>query len=111
MLERSGDLFDFVTLDDVARLHVAVALEHDAALHPVLDVADVVFEAAQPANFSIQDLDRVAHESNAPRALDRSLGYHAARHRSRLAGLERLANLGLAERLLDERRREKTRHG
>src|SRR5258706_384993 len=105
-----GDFFDLVALDDVGGFHVRISVEHDAALHAVLDVRNVVLEAAKAADLAFPNLDGVTHQAGLAGALDGSLGDHAAGDRADLADAERLANFGLAERFFDQRRREETGH-
>ena len=85
----------------VADLHVLEALEHDAALEPGLDLADVVLEAAQRADPPGPDDGPVADEAHLGAAGEAAVGDRAAGDRADPRGLEELQDLGLAERLLD----------
>ena len=58
----SGDLLDLVRLDDVADLDVLVPVEADAALEALLDLGDVVLEAAQRADLALVDDAVVAQQ-------------------------------------------------
>ena len=88
-------------LQHVAHLDVLEPLEHDAALEPGLDLADVVLEAAQGADPPGPHDGPVADEAHLGAAGEAAVGDRAAGDRADPRGLEELQDLGLAERLLD----------
>src|SRR5687767_13553549 len=99
------DLFDVEGLDDVLLLHVAVALEGDTALHVLGDFLDVVLEALERVELAFPHHRVVAEEAGVARANDLALDDVRAGDDD-AADLEDRADLGLAVRLLDLRRRE-----
>src|SRR3954449_5851832 len=100
-LERLLDLTGLEELQDVALLDVGVALEHDAALLALVDLGDVVLEAAQRADPAGPDDGAVADQARLRAAGDLAVGDDAAGDRPDAGGLEGLLDLGLAEILLD----------
>src|SRR5438046_1932468 len=76
-LQLRGFFDDLVRLDDVAGLDFVPARDHDAALEAVLDLADVVLEAAEAADLALVDLDRVADDPEVRFAVDLAVGDHA----------------------------------
>src|SRR5262245_58990747 len=110
LLEGRLDLFDIVRLDDVAVLDVVVALEADAALGAVLDLARVVLEALEAGELAGPYDDAVADEPHLGGALDAALDDHAAGDGADLADAERGADLCLAELLLHAPRRQQAFH-
>ena len=101
LLQGLLDLFRLEELEHVALLDVGVALEHDAALLALLDLLDVVLEAAQGAELAGPDDRALADQADAGGAGDLALGDDAAGDAADLGGLEGLFDLGLADRLLD----------
>ena len=98
-LQRGGDLFHRVTLDDVALLEVLEPGEADPALEVLGDLADVVAEAAERLDPVVgDDLLAAAPDARAT-ADDPPVGDEAARDRRALADPEELPDLGAA---LDE---------
>src|SRR3954466_4097354 len=100
-LERLLDLTGLEELQDVALLDVGVALEHDSALLALIDLGDVVLEAAQRADPAGPDDRAVADQAGVRIARDLAVGDDAAGDRADAGGLEGLLDLGLAEVLLD----------
>src|SRR5260221_14303280 len=98
-------------MDDCAYFELEEAGEADAALEAFFDVLGVVLEALEPADLALPDRCAVAQKACSARALDDAFDDHAAGDRARFAGLEHLANLGLADVLFDHRRREQAFHG
>src|SRR5688500_3891386 len=98
--------------DDVADLDVVVVLQADAALETVLDLADVILEAAQRADLAFVDDDVVAQQTGLrfAGARDAALGDHAAGNRADLRHLEDLAHFGGAEAHFLEGRIEHAGH-
>src|SRR5258708_7750888 len=111
VLERRGDGLHLEGLDDVALADVVVALDADAALVALRDLARVVLETAQRADLARVDDDRVAHEPDLGLARDLALGDEGARDRARLGDVEDLAHLDLAHELLARDRGEHAHHG
>ncbi len=68
--KRARDLFLAVALDDVADLDVVEVLDADTALEAFADFLHVVLEATQRADGAVVDLDAVADDANAARAVD-----------------------------------------
>src|SRR6186997_234288 len=58
------DLAHLVGLEDVAFLHVVEAVEQDAALEPLLDLADVVLEALELRDRAVLDDRAVPNDPN-----------------------------------------------
>src|SRR4051794_37141598 len=100
-LERLLDLTGLEELQDVALLDVGVALEHDAALLALVDLGDVVLEAAQRADPAGPDDRAVADQAGLGTASDLAVGDLTAGDRADARRLEGRLDLGLAERLLD----------
>src|SRR4051794_11398242 len=98
-------------LEDVAFLHVLVALDGDAALVAFLDLADVVLEAPQRADPAGVDDAAVAHQAHGGAAADRAVGDVGAGDGADARGAEGLADLGGADGLLDLLGREQALHG
>src|SRR4051812_43183986 len=110
-LELPLDLARLEDLEDVAFLHVLVALDGDAALVAFLDLADVVLEAPQRADPAGVDDASVAHQAHGGAAADRAVGDVGAGDRADARGAERLTYLGGADGLLDLLGREQALHG
>src|SRR5262245_17405084 len=110
LLESLLDLLDLEELEHVSDLHVGVALQHDAALHPGLDLGDVVLEAAQRADPAAPDDGPVPDQPHARGAGDLAVVDLAAGDRPDPRGLECLQDLGAAQRLLDLLRLEQALH-
>src|SRR3954449_1064181 len=64
LLQSLLDLPGLEELEDVALLDVGVALEHNAALHPLIHLGDVVLEAPQRADLAGPDDRPVADEAH-----------------------------------------------
>src|SRR5512141_1075866 len=94
LLEGLLDLPGLEELEDVALLHVGEAVQHDAALLALVDLGDVVLEAAQRADLAGPDDGAVADQAHAGAAGDLAVGDLAAGDRSDSGGLERLLDLG-----------------
>src|SRR5712691_9249211 len=99
-------LLDLVGLDDIADLHVLVALERRAALVAARHLACVLFEALEAADAPVVDDDVVAQEPRPRTAHDLAVADEAARHLADAGDVERLPHLGPAEDLLLQRRLE-----
>src|SRR5262245_6214542 len=91
-LHPPGSLLDLEGLDDVADLDVLVPLEPDAALEALLDLGDVVLEAAQRPHLPLVDDAVVAEQPQLGVARDRALGHVAAGHDAELRNLEGIAD-------------------
>src|SRR5439155_5563410 len=68
------DLARLVDLEHVAFLHVVEAVEQDAALEALLDLAHVVLEALELGDLRLVDDGAVADDADAGVALDRAVG-------------------------------------
>src|SRR6476619_4761521 len=97
---RPLDLARFEDLEDVALLHVVEAVEADAALEALCDLASVVLESLQLRDGRRVDHSTVADHTDARVATDHAVGDHAARDRAEPGDPEERAYLGLADRLL-----------
>src|ERR1700754_2167472 len=98
-----GGPFDFARLEDlehVALLDIVVAVEEDAALEALRDLADVVLEPLQLRDRRRVDHGAVADHANARIAADDPVGDHAARDRAEARDAEERPHLRLADRLL-----------
>src|SRR6476659_5696642 len=95
---QSGDLLDLERFDDVANLHVLVAVEGDSALEPLLDLGDVVLEAPERGDLALVDDPVVAQEADLGRAGDRALGDVAPGDHAELRHPEGVADFGAAAR-------------
>src|SRR5688572_1317827 len=104
LVERAGQLLELVGLDEVVHLQRIVALEPDAALEALLDLADVVLEALERGDAPVPDHVVVADQAHLRGALDRARHDVAAGDRAGLRQGEDVAHLGRAgDRLLDLR--------
>src|SRR4051794_39475394 len=92
LLELPLHLARLEDLEDVALLDVAVALERDAALVAVGDLAHVLLEAAQRADPAGPDHSAVAHKAHRSAAAHDARGHVAAGDRADARGLEGLAD-------------------
>src|SRR5262249_21647419 len=106
----SADLLNLEGLDDVADLDVLVAVEPDAALEALLDLRDVVLEAAQRPDLPLVDHAVVAEQPQLRAARDRAFRDVAARDDAELRHLERVADLGAPAGDLFQRRLEQAFH-
>src|SRR3954451_10949796 len=97
-------------LENVAFLHVLVAVEHDAALEAGRHLARVLLEAPQRADPPGPDHGAVADEPDAGATPDHAVEHVGAGDRADARGAERLAHLGAADRGLDLLRREQALH-
>src|SRR3954447_10403837 len=88
-------------LDLIALLHVGVVLQHDAALEPGGDLADVVGVAAQRGDLARVDDGAVAEQAAAGATGDLALGDVGAGDRAHAGGAEDRADLDVAEGVLD----------
>src|SRR5688572_30298783 len=104
--ELSRDLDALEALDLVLDLDVVVALYADAALGAGADLADVVLEALQRFQLSLEDHDIVAQHADRVVAPDVAVDDQAARDRAELARAEHVAHLGEADDLLLDLGRE-----
>src|SRR5918992_2293504 len=100
------DLLRLEDLEHVALLHVVEALEEDAALEALLDLADVVLEALQLGDRRLVDNRAFAHDAHLRVPLDDAARHVRAGNRPEPRDAEELAYLGLAERLLGRDRCE-----
>src|SRR5581483_3206105 len=98
--------FDHVTLLEVLELR-----DLDAALVPLGNLANVVFEAAQRLDFAVEDDGRIADDACLGVTRDLAAGDVAAHDRPDFRDLEYLAHLGTAERDLAHHRRQHAAHG
>src|SRR6186997_562476 len=94
------DLAHLVGLEDVAFLHVVEAIEQDAALEPLLDLADVVLEALELGDRALLDDRAVANYPHLGATANDAVRDLAAGDRPQARDLEQRPHLGLAERLL-----------
>src|SRR3954451_4508055 len=101
LLERLLDLAGLEELEDVAHLDVLVALEHDAALEALIDLLNIVLEAAQRSKASGPDDRAVADQADLGDAGGLAVGHQAAGDRADARGAEELLDLRLTEGLLD----------
>src|SRR4051794_14747831 len=76
--ERTSDFFRAEALEAVSNLDVVEVLDADTALEAFADFADVVLEAPQRPDGSFVDLDAIADDTEAPRAVDDAAGNRAA---------------------------------
>src|SRR6266511_1424571 len=88
-------------LEDIADLDVAVAVEHDAALEALLDLAHVVLEATQRADLACPDHRPLPDQVDLGVVGDLALLDDAAGDVADARGAEGLQHLGLADALLD----------
>src|ERR671924_793066 len=100
------DLARLEDFEDVADLHVVEVREVDAALEALLDLARVVLEALQRVDRRLVDDGPLAEDAHLRAAPDEAARDHATGDRADPRGPERLANLGLADRLLGRDRPE-----
>src|SRR5690242_20090064 len=105
-LEGARHLLHLEALDDVAGLDVLIVLEGHAALVAFLDLADLVLEALQRLEGALVDDDVVAQQPDLGAALDDALRHHAAGDLADLGDVEDLADRGIAEEMLAQRRRQ-----
>src|SRR5687768_748382 len=105
-LERAGHALYFEALDDVALLDVLIVGERHAALVTLADFLDVIFEALELRQVAFVDDDVIAQQPDFAAALDDAFGDHAARHFADLRDVEDLADVGVTDEALLERRRE-----
>src|SRR5258705_3013618 len=99
MLRDDRDSLLHEHLDEVADLDVVEPLEADAALEPGLDLADIVFEAAERSDLAFVHKDVVAEQARLrlAAARDAALGDQAAGDGAVLGHLERISDLGHAQ--------------
>ena len=71
-----------VRLDDVALVLVVVAVQQDAALEALADLADVVLQVLQRVDRAVPDDRAVADHADLGVALDDAVRDHAARDRA-----------------------------
>src|SRR3990172_4264596 len=102
----SLDLARLVGLEDVAFLQGLEGLEHDYALEPGLDLADVLLEALEARHRRVVDDGAVAHDPDARVPADDAVRDVAAGDDTEARGPKERAHLGLAQGLLDRLRRE-----
>src|SRR3954447_22728815 len=88
-------------LDLIALLHVRVVLQHDAALEPGGDLADVVGVAAQRGDLACVDDGAVAEQTAPGAPGDLALGDVGTGDRAHAGGAEDRADLDVAEGVLD----------
>src|SRR5919108_632181 len=100
------DLARLVGLEDVAFLHVVEALEEDAALETLLDLAHVVLEAPQAGDRRLVDHGSVTNDTHLRVAADEPARDVGAGDDAEPRGAEERTHLGLAERLLHTLRGE-----
>src|SRR3954470_15039593 len=93
-LELAFDLACLEDLEDVALLDVLIALERDAALVALGDLAHVVLEALERADPTGPDDRAVAHQPHRRTAADGAARDVAAGDRPHARRAERLAHLG-----------------
>src|SRR6184192_766497 len=96
-VQRARDFLDLVRLDQVADLDVVEALDPDAALEALPDLAHVVLEALEGADAAFVHLHAVADHAHPRGAGDDAGADEAPRDRSHLRDLERLPHLRLAQ--------------
>src|SRR5690349_22098670 len=94
------DLTRLVDLEHVAFLEVVEALEQDAALEALLDLADVVLEALQLRDPGLVDHGAVADDADVRVALHGAVRHVRAGDRAEARDAEELPDLDLADRLL-----------
>src|SRR5690606_29172576 len=99
-LQGALDFDALEALDLVARLHVVVLLDADAALGAAADLVDVLLEAAQGFQLALEDHGVVAQHADRLAALDHAFHDHAAGHGAELGAAEHVADLGRADDLL-----------
>src|SRR2546423_7917848 len=97
---RPLDLARLEDLEPVAFLHVVEAVEEDAALEALRNLADVVLEPLQLRDRRRVDHCAVADHADARVTTDDAVGDHAAGDRAEPRDPEERAHLGLADRLL-----------
>src|SRR5712691_8589391 len=94
------DLTRLVRLEHVALFDVVEALEQDAALEALLDLAHVVLDAPQRRDRRLVDDGAVPHDAHLRPPADDTARDHAAGDRADARRAEQRAHLGLAERRL-----------
>src|SRR6185503_10914431 len=100
------DLTRLVDLQHVAFLEVVEALEQDAALEALLDLADVVLEALQLRDPGLVDHGAVADDADVGAAANLAVRDVRAGNRAEPRDAEELPDLDLADRLLRANRLE-----
>src|SRR3954468_3400984 len=105
------DLPGLVDLHRVALLHVGVVGQHDAALKARQHLAHVVVEAPQRTDLAVVDHGTVADQADLGAARDLAVGDHAARDHTHARRAEDLADLDVADDVLDGLGRQQTLHG
>src|SRR3954469_12521015 len=105
------DLPGLVDLHRVALLHVGVVGQYDAALEARQHLADVVVEAPQRTDLAVVDHGTVADQADLGAARDLAVGDHAAGDHAHARSAEDLADLDVADDVLDGLRRQQALHG
>src|ERR1700730_892655 len=77
---RCGDLFDDVSLDLIANLHVIEILETDTTLIALAHFGRVLLEAPQRSDVAFPGDYRVANQTSLRGAPDRAVDHHTAGH-------------------------------
>src|SRR3954452_18791317 len=98
------DLAGLVDLEHVALFEVVVAVQEDAALEALLDLAGVVLEALQLPDPRLVDDGAVAHHTHLRAATDGAARDVGAGDRAEPGDAEELAHLDLAQRGLHRHR-------
>src|SRR5690606_18666732 len=88
------DRFDAVALDLVAHLDIVVAGHIEPALEALADLADILLEPLQAAQFALVDLDPVPNHADPALPVDVTLGDVAPGHGPDSRDPEELADLG-----------------
>src|SRR6185503_20903297 len=95
-LEGARDRLGAIALDHVANLDVVEVFHRDAALEAFAHLADVVLEALERRDRSVEDLDAVADDAHATLAIDHAAAHRAARDGADARDLEHVAHFGFA---------------
>src|SRR6478672_12365355 len=107
LVERGAlDLARLEDLEDVALPQVVEALEQDAALEALRDLADVVLEAAQRGDGRLVDARALAEDADVRAAAHETARDHAAGDRPQARDLEEREHLDLADDRFGLDRRE-----
>src|SRR5690606_4533247 len=108
--ERARNLRDLEDLELVADLDVVVALQGQAALEALLDLADVVLEALERVELPGPDDGVVAQQAHMGATAHRALEHHAPGDVADPRDAEDLADLDQADDLLLLLRRQQSAH-
>ena len=109
-LQAPLDLLHGVALDDIAGAHVLVVLERHAAFLAGHDVLHLVLVALQRRELALVHHHVVADEAHVGAALDGAVRDAATRDLADLRDVEHFEDLGIAEHVFAQSRREKARH-